>query len=175
MIMVIGTVISNIVQGLFRSIKSSTIGQNRATADYVSPGMIDFSPVVGMKAIYSNTSNSREPIVIGYINKTIINDLQEGESAFFSTNGQTSLGIIKARSNGDIEINGDADFAVRFSELESGYNELRTDFNNLVTQYNLHVHPGVLTGGSSSLVTTQQGQSSSASITAAKVDNVKLP
>ena len=63
---------------------------------------------------------------------------------------------------------------VRFSELETGFNELKDDFNNFIsTVYNTHIHPGVLSGGASTSPTPSTGSSSSADISAAKIDEIK--
>ena len=70
-----------------------------------------------------------------------------------------------------IEIGGDTDFMVRYSELESAFNELRDDFNNLVTKFNTHVHPSP--AGGSTGPTPTGGTPSTADITGAKINEIK--
>lgn len=174
--MKLSTVISN-VTGTFRTIKAYTMGKNVETANYVGPGNIDFNPVKNMKAIFAKTKNSSEPVIIGYINKTIITDLEEGEGVFFSTDGKTALATIKARKNGDIEINGNSDNAVRFSELESAYNQLKSDHDSLVSAFNQHVHPTAAVGPPSPptpVPSVIPASNSTGDISGAKIDNVKV-
>lgn len=75
-----------------------------------------------------------------------------------------------------IEVGGDTDFMVRYSELESAFNQLKSDFDDLVGDYNSHQHtyitplhpssPGSTTG-------SQGGSTSSADISGAKIDEIK--
>lgn len=169
----IATVISNEVKNLFRMVKSYTIGKNIVTAKYVASGCIDFNPVKNMKPIYAKTGNNSEPIVIGYMLKSAIDDLNTGEGAFYSVNdSEVPQAIVKARKNGNLEVNGDSDFMVRYSKLEEAYNQLKSDLDSLVSSYNSHVHPGVTSGGSSTAPTPTQGSPSTGNITGAKIDNV---
>ena len=63
-----------------------------------------------------------------------------------------------------IELNGNADFAVQFTALETAFNTLKSEFN-------AHVHGGVFPGVASTSPTT----ASAADISGAKVTTVKLP
>lgn len=74
-----------------------------------------------------------------------------------------------------MEIGGNANFAARFNELKSGFDQLLGDHNALVSKYNTHVHPGVVVGPGSSLVTPSIESPSTASIDAAKIDEIKFP
>lgn len=87
--------------------------------------------------------------------------------------------IIEIFSSGDIEItatgkteingstvdlNGDVDFAVRFSALQTAFNQFKAD-------YDAHSHSGVTAGVASTGTTSP----STADITPAKVSTVRLP
>jgi hypothetical protein len=61
-----------------------------------------------------------------------------------------------------MELGGNVDNAVRFSALETAFNQLKSDFDG-------HTHGGVDTGGG----TTSPAITSSADITGAKIDNIK--
>lgn len=85
-------------------------------------------------------------------------------------------------SDGTHTINGGTDFAVRFSKLETAFNELKGKYNALVTAYNSHVHivsgaadpsTHVVTG--TAAATVSQGSSSTADISLAKVEEIKIP
>lgn len=74
-----------------------------------------------------------------------------------------STGITEINGS-SVNINGNSDNAVRFSELEIAFNQLKNDFDQ-------HFHSGVQSGNS----TTPPPIASTADITGAKVDEVKLP
>ena len=178
----LATTISNTIKNGFRTIKSKTLGQNTATGETVTQGGIDFNPLKNMKAVYATTSNSSEPVCIGYLNKSIIDDLEQGEIAFYSTDGKTPSAFIKARKDGNIEINGDADNAIGFIPLNSSWTELITEINAFITIFNAHVHP-VPTASALSIppaigttaITSTPATLATTTITSAKVDSVKLP
>jgi hypothetical protein len=48
--------------------------------------------------------------------------------------------IIKMTGKTHIELNGNTNFAVNFTEMQTAFNTLRTELNNLITVYNAHVH-----------------------------------
>lgn len=102
------------------------------------PG-IDSAPIENLIAVYSKTGKEGSQIILGYINKKAI--AESGEIRFYSQdddgNEQTYIFVKK---DGTIELGGDSDNAVRFSELESGFNELKSDYNDLVSKFNQHIH-----------------------------------
>lgn len=142
------------------------------TSLQASPYGVDSNPIKGMVALYIKTGEKGKTVIVGYINKR--QRSAPGEYRIFSTNAN---GTLKAyawlRNDGIMELNGDDDNMVRFSELETAFDELKSDFNALVTVYNAHVHPGVTSGGASTLITTSSGSSSAADISGAKIDEVK--
>jgi len=77
------------------------------------------------------------------------------------------------------EINGNADFAVRFGALETAYNQLKSDFDTFVTTYNSHIHITTATVGPTAVPgvispTVSTGSPSTGDISGAKVDNIKV-
>lgn len=80
--------------------------------------------------------------------------------------------LLKLTSSG-IVLYSDADNAVRYSALETAYNQLKTDFDNLVTIFNAHVHPDPTSGSTG--ITPTPGTPSTGDITGAKVDEIKVP
>jgi hypothetical protein len=82
-------------------------------------------------------------------------------------------GFVRLTADGSIELNGNVDFAVRFNELLTAFNQLKTDLNNLVIAYNAHTHPDPSSGSTGP--TSAPGTSSAADVSSAKVDNVLLP
>lgn len=127
-------------------------------------------PVKDMVAVYAKTEHDGDDVIIGYLVKSAITKV--GETRMFSTdNNGTELFSIHLKNNGTAEIGGDSDNMVRYSNLESAFNQLRTDFNSLVTIYNNHVHgnpsPGVIT------LPTSPAQASTADITGARINEIK--
>lgn len=92
-------------------------------------------------------------------------DLNAGDTRVYSVSSGAVSAFINYLAGGNVEINGNADFAVR-------YNALQTQFDELKTAFNTHTHSGVASGSSSTGGATPQ---SAADITTTKVDTVKLP
>lgn len=100
--------------------------------------------------------------------------LNEGDKKIYG--GSVDSTIIM-RADGTIEANGKNDNAVRFDELSLAFDELKTDLNDMITTWNTFAAayvPGspVLQGTPPTASTTS---SSTADISDAKVETVKLP
>ena len=170
-----------------RFIKSVVRGQNDTqTASEVAPFGIDGIAPNNWRALFMQTEDQSEKVVVGYINLGQLESLTEGESRLYSTDPDGALSIaIYLRGDGTMEVGGDTDFMVRYNALETAFNELKADFNALVGEYNAHVHDGVIvavSGGSGapavgtpgdSAPPTSSGDQSSADITPAKIDEIK--
>lgn len=168
-------IISTKVEAGKRLVKFLRLGLDDVQENHVSsPHGIDSNPVKDMTAVYAQTSVKGESVIIGYINSNALAEI--GELRLFSTDSDGGLEAeIRLRNNGDIEINGDADNMVRFSDLETGFNALRSDLNTLISTYNSHIHPfvGVAVGAPASTTpTTSTGTPSTSSIEDSKIDNV---
>ena len=108
-------------------------------------------------------------------NDGVKSTMKSGEKKLYSSSNGTIKAFINWLSGGNLELNGKNDNAVRFKELESVVNDIRTDHNLLNAAFIAHVHPGVTSGPSSTLVTTTPGKSSSIDISKGKIDNIKVP
>lgn len=132
---------------------------------------IESRPIKNFRCVYANTGVKGENVLIGLIleNSTI----NEGETKIYSVN---SLGVeqnsIIITNTGNIEIGGNADNLSRHSILEAQVHQLRDDLNTHIQNYNSHVHPGVLSGGASTAVTTTLSTESEIDISTAKINNV---
>lgn len=139
-----------------------------------SPFGVDARPIKGMKAVYMETANDDEPVLIGYINEN--SQAGIGEVRFYSLDSDgNEQNFIHIKNDGEIDIGGLADNMVRYSKLEDGFNELKTDFNNLVTKWNafanFYVPGGPTTQGLP--ISASAASASSASIADAKIDEIK--
>lgn len=144
------------------------------TSEQIAPYGIDSNPIKDMIAIYASSAIKGDSVILGYINK---NQLAEvGENRIFSTNESGDLStFLWLKNDGTMEVGGGTDFMVRFSEMETAFNELKGDFNN-------HVHDGVVvsvSGGSGAPAVGTPGDSapptstSSADISGAKIAEIK--
>lgn len=130
----------------------------------------DSNPIKDMVALYAPTDEAGRDYIVGYINKNRL--AQVGEKRIFSTDADGVLSTyIWLKNDETMEIGGNTDFMVRYSALETAFNQLKTDFNNLVTSFNAHMHPTAATGPPSP--PTVSGSPSSADISGAKIEEIK--
>lgn len=91
------------------------------TASESAPFGIDSSPLKGMTAVYGNTSNNGDTVILGYIQKNQF--AEPGETRLFSLDSSGNLkAFIWLKNDGDIQLNGDDYSSVRFQPLQSGIN-----------------------------------------------------
>jgi hypothetical protein len=136
----------------------------------VSPYGIDSNPIKDMVALFSPTGENGKDVIVGYINKNRIADV--GETRLFSTDANGVLKMyVHVKNNGTIEFGGNSDNLVRFSELQTGFDNLKTDLNTFISVFNAHVHP---TPSGVSSPTATQGTVSAASISGAKINELKI-
>ena len=142
------------------------------TIQQISVSGDDISPVNGDTVVIIEVSEAYK-IVIGSQDK-ISPTVLDGERKIYSQADGSIKSYIYCKADGVLELNGNADFAVRFSELETAFNTLKDDFNSFVTtKYNTHVHPTAPVGPTTppSLV----GTSSTADVSGAKIETIKVP
>ena len=151
-----------------RIIKVNSMGiGNTQTPLQANPHGLDSHPVKGMIAIYAPSQGMGETVIIGYLSRDQIAEI--GETRVYSTDKD---GVLKAsihlKNDETIEINGNSDNMVRFSELETAFNQLKTDFN-------AHSHITTATVGATPTpgVIAPPTAPSSADISGAKIDKIK--
>ena len=98
------------------------------------------------------------------IQDSVVPSMNAGEKKLFSRDSSGNIAaFINFLSGGDIELNGNAFTAVRFSALETAFNQLKTDFD-------IHNHPTAPVGP----VSPPSTAPSTADITPAESETVKL-
>jgi hypothetical protein len=165
------TVISNEIVTRFRKIKVRRLGQNDIqTPTQAAPFGVDSAPIKNMRAIYADTDKKGKPVIIGYINRELI--AGDGETRIFSLdeNGELAT-FIWLKADGTMQIGGDADNAVRFSELKTGFDQLKSDHDALVDAFNSHMHA---TAGTGPPVPPTPGTGIPAMHTTASIDDSKI-
>lgn len=116
---------TSIVEG-FREIKVEEYGVK--TADLCEGFGIDSNPIAGMTAIFSETSNDGDAIIVGYVDTRKI--AAEGETRLFSLDSEgNEKAFVWLKNNGQLELNGKGDNVVRYSELEKMMSKLKSDIN----------------------------------------------
>lgn len=147
------------------------------TSTEAMPFGFDSNPPSDLVAIYAPTSDNGKTVIIGYINRNQLAEI--GGLRLYSTDDElTEKAYVYLRSNGDLELLGDADNMVRYSELESAFNTLKSDLNDFINSYNTHIHVTTATIGATPTPgvispTVSQGTPSTADISGAKIDEIK--
>lgn len=166
-------IISTAIEKSRLIVKILGLGANDVKTVYnLSQFGINSRPVKNMRGVYADTGINGEKILIGLIFNNV--SINEGETKIYSTNSSgTEQFSILLTSDGNCELGGNTDNLSKHSILQTQIHQLRDDFNSLVNTFNAHIHPGILTGGASTLVTTTLGSQSNIDITTAKIDNLK--
>ena len=95
---------------------------------------------------------------------------EKGEYLVYSSEDGTVKAYAWFKKSGDLELNGDDDNAVRYSKLEQAFNQLKADFE-------AHIHDTTATigQGPTAGVISPPTAKSTADITQAKIDSIKVP
>lgn len=165
-----GGSVTGIVRGI--EIKKNRDGNNKTlmlnceisgpkdiqSVEYMANPYDNYIPEIGSTVIIIPLTKSWKIAIANYNGQDFDSTLNPGERKL-SAPGNS---YIQLNDDDTIELNGSADFAAAFNDLKAGFDQLVSDFN-------IHVH--VETGASTAPPTTP----STASIDAAKVDEVLLP
>ena len=96
-----------------------------------APFRFDSNPVKDMTAVYADTSENGEPIIIGYINENQLADV--GELRLYNSNKS----YIWLKNDDTIELNGNSRTIVAFidlkTELENTINKLNVELTKIQT------------------------------------------
>lgn len=134
------------------------------TANECGPFGLDSSPLENYTAIYAETANAGESLIIGYIQKNQI--AQQGEARLFSLD---SKGLLKAeifcKADGTIILNGGVNSSIRYEPLNTELQKLKTDINTEL----LKVKTAINTLGG-----TYANTSLNLDLTTAKSDTIKI-
>jgi phage gp45-like len=148
---------------------------------YHLPGLYSV-PIDGVHGVCLDVADNN--IIIATHDYRFNKTLDKGEAILYSMDAN---GVIKAsclvNKSGEFVINDGTDYGVKYSALETAFNQLKTDFNTLVgvvngnvSVFNGHLHilnpPVAVTNASASPETV--GAMSMADITPAKVLKVRI-
>jgi hypothetical protein len=131
----------------------------------VAPFGDDSHPLKDMVALYANTSESGDNIIIGYINKNHIAAI--GEKRIYSLKEDGSLSFaIHLKNDETCEIGGAVDFAVRYNALNTALQEEVVKINQELTK----IASGISTAGG-----VYVPEPITLSLIDSRVNEVKLP
>mgnify|MGYP003442314731 CR=1 FL=1 len=134
------------------------------TANECGPFGLDSSPLENYTAIYAETANAGESLIIGYIQKNQI--AQQGEARLFSLD---SNGLLKAeifcKADGTIILNGGVNSSIRYEPLNTELQKLKSDINTEL----LRIQTAVTTLGG-----TYANAPLNLDLTTAKSDTIKI-
>lgn len=109
------------------------------TSPQAAPFGSDANPPSNMRAVYVETGNKGDAVIIGFINTDQLAEV--GENRLYSTDKDGNLIFeMRLRNDGTIEIGGSVDNLARFSKLKESFDELKADLNSHITDYNSHIH-----------------------------------
>ena len=144
-----------------RDVKVNVMGKNDTrTAFQASPFGIDSNPASedDLVAVYADTTEDGQSVLLGYLLKGLA--AEKGEVRLYSTDedgAEQPKAYIHLKNDETLEIGGNSDNMVRFSALQTAFNQLKTEFN-------AHVH---------SSNGTPPVTPSTADISGAKIDEIK--
>jgi len=153
-------------------------GLNEHTVQSMCFPGIEFNPGKGEKLVVVPINGSDSYMVtIGGVNENIAPDCSAGERRIYSVSedGETLKAFAKFKNDGVIELNGNDNFAVLYTELATAFNELQDHYNEVVNS--LITWVPVATDGGGALKTLLTGIPlipSTADITPSKSENVLL-
>ena len=115
-------------------------------------------------------------IIIGAYTYGVEPPENEGAVKLYATDADgAQTGSHLLDSDGKHVFNDGEDWAVRYSKLEEAFNELKGKHNKLQAAFDMHTHPGVESGSSSTGATVPSGAESSADIGPAKIEEILVP
>jgi len=180
----IGNYISSVIEKGFRKLKFRRFGRDDIMTAYLATAFgEDYIPSQA-KVVQIGTTNSNENVIICTVTKAD-DTLKVGEKVIYSTDKDGNKKTrIYLRNDGTIEVKSDTvvfqdgeDFSVRYSKLESEFNELKGKLNGMIQAWNAFATAYV--PGSPSVTglppTASTATQSEADITLTKVETIKVP
>lgn len=140
---------------------------------------VDYKPVEDSQAVIVEIHPAFRVAVA--VDDGIEPEANEGDYEIYGNSGSAKTSRVKCVNDGQVELNGTGDWAVRYDELKTAFDELKSDFNALAANFNTHQHKYVSASGpadtTDALIPTAQpdDHTTEADITPAKVETVELP
>lgn len=147
------------------------------TVEFFSQAGEDTIPAIGSRVIIINVSDGYQIAIA--TTDDLESEVDQGEKEFYSTDSPATqkLARLKLNSNSEIELNGNADFAVAYNDLKTALENLDTAINAELTKISATLGAMVTAfSGLGITITPPYVQGTiTTDITLSKVDKVKLP
>lgn len=149
-------------------------GDDIQTVEYYDDGGRDYLPPNGAEVVILDISPSHRIAIA--VDDLQVPALPAGAVEFYSLNaaGTAKAAKVKLDNAGVVTINDGEDFAVQFSALQTAFNQLKSDLNTLISTYNGHTHVAP-SGGGATGAPSAPGVASSADMSGAKIEGIKVP
>jgi hypothetical protein len=150
--MFLANVLGSVIRGTKRIVQVSLFKKAREIPQALPYG-VDSAPVREMVAVYANTADMGNSVIVGYVYKDAVAEV--GSIRLYSENGYVYL-----RANGNLELLGTADNAMRYAAFNSV-------IQSYLTTLNLAISTGVSSAGGAYTPPTAPN------FTAAKINEIK--
>lgn len=98
------------------------------TANESAPFGDDANPIPELRAVFANTSEVGEPVIIGYINLNQLAGVGEKRIYALTPDGKLSIDLW-LKNDGTMELGGKTDNLVKYTPLDIGLKTTNTDIN----------------------------------------------
>lgn len=114
------------------------------TAVEIAPFGDDSNPIANMTAIYADTGEAGDKIILGYINQSQLAEV--GEKRIYSTDSNGAIKFfIWLKNDGTCQIGGTDDNMVRYEKLDDALQAQKTDINVELAK----IQSGIIAAGGS--------------------------
>lgn len=122
--MFLANVLDSVIRGTRRIVQVSLFKKAREIPQALPYG-VDSAPVREMVAVYANTNDMGNSVIVGYVYKDAVAEV--GSIRLYSDNGYVHL-----RANGNLELLGTADNAMRYAAFNSVIQTYLTNQNTAI-------------------------------------------
>jgi len=144
-------------------------GSNMTPEHYSSPGD-DSQPLPKDTAAVLPIEGTGTGAAVGYIDPKNLQKAKAGEKRIYARDEDgNELGSLWLKDNGECVLNEGTDYAVKFNELKTAFDEFVSDFNGHSHSYIAPLHPAVPPAA-----TTTGNPSTAANMASSKVELVRV-
>ena len=165
------SVISTALDTTYRVVKVLRMGKDDVQeAAECAPFGVDANPIKDMIAVYAETIDKGDSVIIGYLNANQL--AAPGEVRMYSTDADGAMKTYTwLKADGTMEIGGSANHMVQYEALATAFNKLKSDHDALIDEWVSFC--AVYAPGPSVVPIPTSAAHSTADISPAKLDKIK--
>jgi len=112
-------------------------GGSNITAEHFSSAGDDSHPLPKDSVVVVQIDGTGNGVVVGYLDPKNSQKAEKGEKRLYSRdeNGDEKAEVW-LKKNGEVVLNGGTDYAVKYEELKTAYDELKDDLNSHIANWN---------------------------------------